>query len=206
MSSKREKKRKSNSEMFDFYTIVSTVKSNASNVQNIRDHMKALRDVDLHRMLMEKVKLTEEEALLLASCRVGAEGLIFLKQALKHVPENITRVENGTSMRFTFVCKIFRASASNCGIASTLKDKEIELLCSFLESYCSDFLKVPTLTTMRQSIWNLEQGEGTYFNKFLTPPVTTCLDCEKLLTTHNKPSKATFVHTRRSSSLHQNNP
>jgi hypothetical protein len=65
MSSKREKKRKSNSEMFDFDTIVSTVKSNVSNVQNIRDHMKALRDVDLHHMLMEKVKLTEEEALLL---------------------------------------------------------------------------------------------------------------------------------------------
>jgi hypothetical protein len=191
MSSNQEKKRKSNSEMFDFDTIVSTVKSNASNVQNIRAHMKALRDVDLHRMLMEKVKLTEE-ALLLASCRVGAEGLIFLKEALKHVPENITCVENGTSMRFTFVCKIFCASASNRGIALTLKDEEIELLCSFLELYRSEFLKVPTLTTTRQSIWNLTQGEGTYFNRFLTPPVTTCLDCEKLLTTHNKPSKATL--------------
>ncbi len=121
--------------MFDFDTIVSTVKSNVSNAQNIRDHMKVLRDVDLHHMLMEKVKLTEEEALLLASRRVGAEGLIFLKEALRHVPENITHVENGTSMRFTFVSKIFRASASNRGIASTLKDEETELLCSFLESY-----------------------------------------------------------------------
>ena len=47
--------------------------------ENIQDHMKDLHDVDLHHMLVEKVKLTEGEALLLASCRVGAEGLIFLK-------------------------------------------------------------------------------------------------------------------------------
>ena len=194
MSGKREKKRKATSEMFDLDRIISTVKSNELNVQNIREHVKALRDVDLYHMLKEKVKLTEEEALILASCRVGPEGLSLLKEALLHVPENITRIENGTSMRFTFVCKIFRALASNREIASNLKDEEIELLCSFLESYCSEFLNVPTLTTSTtcQSIWNLTQDEGTYFNGFLTPPVTNCLDCEKLLTMHNKPSKATL--------------
>ena len=192
MSGKREKKRKSNAEVFDLDRIISTVKSNELNVQSIREHVKALRDIDLHRMLMEKVKLTEEKALILVSCRVGAEGLMFLKEALKHVPENITRIENGKSMRFTFVCKIFRALASNRGSASNLKDEEIELLCSFLESYCSEYLNVPTLTTACQSIWSLTQDEGTYFNSFLTPPVMNCLDCEKLLTMHNKPSKATL--------------
>ncbi len=40
MLSKREKKRKSNSEMFDFDTIVSTVKSNASNRQLFRSCVK----------------------------------------------------------------------------------------------------------------------------------------------------------------------
>ena len=155
--------------------------------------MKALRDINLQCMLTEKVKLTEEEALVLASFQAGGiQGLCILKEALQHVPENITQVENGTSMRFTFVCKIFHALASDRGIASTLKEQQIELLCTFLESYCPDFLTSPKPTTAHQSIWSLTQDEGIYFNKFLTPPVTNCLDCDKLLTMHNTPSKATL--------------
>ena len=50
--------------MFDLDRIISTVKSNELDVQNICEHVKALRDVDLHRMLKEKVKLTEEQALI----------------------------------------------------------------------------------------------------------------------------------------------
>ena len=74
--------------------------------------------------------------------------------------------------------------ASKREIVSNLKDEEIELLCSFLESYCPEFLNVPTLTTTCQSIWSLTQDEGIYFND--------CLDCEKLLNMHNKPFKATL--------------
>jgi hypothetical protein len=143
MSSKRQKKRKP-SEMFDLDRILATVKSNESNIDNIREHMKALRDVDLQYILTEKVKLTEEEALTLASFQAGVQGIVILKEALRHVPENITRNENGKSMRFIFVCKIFRALASDRGIASTLKDQQIELLCQFLESYCRDFVTSPT--------------------------------------------------------------
>ncbi|CAB4011283.1 Hypothetical predicted protein [Paramuricea clavata] len=174
--------------MFDLDRILATVKSNESNIDNIREHMKALHDVDLQCILMEKVKLTEEEALTLASFQAGVQGIVILKEALRHVPENITRNENGKSMRFIFVCKIFRALASNHGIASTLKDQQIELLCQFLELYCPDFVTSPG----HQSIWSLTQDEGIYFNKFLTPPVTNCLGCDKLLTMHNRPSKATL--------------
>jgi hypothetical protein len=48
--------------MFDLDRILATVKSNESNIDNIREHMKALRDVDLQCILTEKVKLTKEEA------------------------------------------------------------------------------------------------------------------------------------------------
>ena len=77
MSSKRQKKRKP-SEMFDLDRILATVKSNESNIDNIREHMKALRDVDLQYILTEKVKLTEEEALTLASFQAGVQGISFL--------------------------------------------------------------------------------------------------------------------------------
>ena len=177
--------------MFDLDRILATVKSNESNIDNIREHMKALRDVDLQCILTEKVKLTKEEAWTLASFQAGVQGKVILKEALWHVTENITQNENSKSMRFIFVCKIFRALASDRGIASTLKDQQIELLCQFLESYCRDFVTSPTHQS-HQGIWSFTQDEGIYFNKFFTPPVTNCLDWEKLLTMHNRPSKATL--------------
>ena len=62
MSGKREEKRKAAFEMFHLDRIISTVKSNELNVQNFREHVKALPEVDLYHMLKEKVKLTEEDA------------------------------------------------------------------------------------------------------------------------------------------------
>ena len=68
--------------MFDLDRILATVKSNESNIDNIREHMKALRDVDLQCILTEKVKLTKEEALTLASFQAGVQGKVILKEAL----------------------------------------------------------------------------------------------------------------------------
>ena len=111
MSNKQQKKRKKPSEIFDLDNIVAGLRSNVSFVEKIQEHITALRDVNLEHVLAEKVKLTEEDALTLAAMKVDHHSLIVLKEALQHVPGNLTRYTKGSSMHFSYVLKFFNALA-----------------------------------------------------------------------------------------------
>ena len=199
MSNKQQKKRKKPSEIFDLDNIVAGLRSNVSFVEKIQEHITALRDVNLEHVLAEKVKLTEEDALTLAAMKIGHHGIIVLREALQHVPANLTRCTKGSSMRFSYVLKIFNALALNRnGINSTQstalsKEDDVRLMCVFLESYCPEFLSMKASTTATNTnVWDLSKREQINFNKFLTPPISNCLRCHKQLSMHNDPSKATL--------------
>ena len=101
------KKRKKQSERFDLDNVRAVVRSNQTCLDKIREHIMALRDVDLQHLLSEKAKLTEE-ALDLVVLKVGVHGITVLKQALQHVPSNLSRVTKGSSMRYCYVLKILK--------------------------------------------------------------------------------------------------
>jgi hypothetical protein len=106
MSNKQQKKRKKPSAIFDSDNIVAGLRLNVSYVEKIQEHITALEHI-----LAEKVKLTEEDALTLAAMKVDHHSLIVLKEALQHVPGNLTRYTKGSSMHFSYVLKIFNALA-----------------------------------------------------------------------------------------------
>ena len=186
------KKRKKQSERFDLDNVRAVVRSNQTCLDKIREHIMALCDVDLQHLLSEKAKLTEEEALDLAVLKVGVHGITVLKQVLQHVPSNLSRVTKGSSMRYCYVLKIFKALVRDA-TAHSMKEDDFRLLCDFLESYCEEFLATePSKIATDTNVWNLTQSERVNFNKFLTPPISNCLRCNKQLSMHNDPSKATL--------------
>ena len=190
------KKRKKQFERFDLYNVKAIIQSNQTYLDEIQEHITALRDVDLQRLLSEKIKLTKEEALHLVTMKVGLHATIVLKQALQHVPTNLSRVTNSSSMRHFYVLKIFKALVCDAMVAS-MKEDDLRLLCVFLESYCPEFLATePLKTATDTNVWNLTQSEGVNFNKFLTPPVSNCLHCNKQLSMHNDQSKATLFTSK----------
>ena len=132
-------KRKKQSERFDLNNVKAIIQSNQTYLlDKIREHITAFRDVDLQRLLSEKIKLV--------TMKVGLHATIVLKQALQHVPTNLSRVTNGSSMQHCYVLKIFKALVCDATVAS-MKEDDLRLLCVFLESYCPEFLATEPLKT-----------------------------------------------------------
>ena len=123
------KKRRTNAERFDLDRITASVKSSEQYHENVRHHLAALREVKIEKMLAEKAKLTEDEAILLAGVRYGIKPLLILKEVLLHIPSNITRVcASGTAMRLAYIQKMFNAWAPS---STSLNEDELNSLCSF---------------------------------------------------------------------------
>ena len=57
----------------------------------------------------------------------------------------------------------------------------------FIETYCGAFLGE---TESDDHLWELTKTEDVIYNKFLSPPVSLCILCDKALTIRNNPSKA----------------
>ncbi len=110
--------------------------------------------------------LMEDEALQLLAAKLSIEGLLNLRNAVQHVPKNIPRVVNGVSLRSTFMFTTY---------------------VKFVETYCPIFLSEKK---DGDNLWKLTQTKDLPYNKFLTPPVATCFQCQKDLTLRNNPSKA----------------
>ena len=181
--SQRKKKRPSG--MFNLENIDAKLKWNASYLRDVRAHIKAISELDLERIMPDMCEVTEDEALIITASKISAQGLFNLKETLRHVPANITRVVDGTSLRFSLVLKIFNAMASP-GIPK-LSIEDLQLFSRFLGNYCPTFMSVKETTS---NFWNLSRDEDLFFNKFLTPPVSSCIRCDRQLTMHNNPTKA----------------
>ena len=183
--SHRQPKKKRTSGLFNFDEVKARVESNNDYIRDVRQRMNALKEVDLCRLMSNASKLTEDEALQLLASKLSIEGLYNLRRAISHVPDNITRVVNGTSMRSTFIYNIFQSFTSLSSENMTVDD--LSMYIQFAETYCSSFL---TVKENDNHLWKLTETEELSFLKFLTPPVSLCMQCDKKLSVRNNPSKA----------------
>ena len=150
--------------------------------------MNALKEVDLCRLMSNASKLTEDEALQLLASKLSIEGLYNLRRAISHVPDNITRVVNGTSMRSTFIYNIFQSFTSLSSENMTVDD--LSMYIQFAETYCSSFL---TVKENDNHLWKLTETEELSFLKFLTPPVSLCMRQEAFCTQQSFQSKSFYT-------------
>jgi hypothetical protein len=180
------KKRKS-AALLDYNTIKANAVANKSYLSEVREKIVAVNCVDIQRLLSGKLDLSEDEALQLLASKLSLTGLYNLQTALRHVPGNITRTINGIPLRTTLVHKLFTNMASANEFCSNLSIEEIAMYMKFVQTYCPLFVE---RVDSHEHLWRLTKTEDLSFVKFLTPPVSLCLLCEKGLTIRNNPSKA----------------
>jgi hypothetical protein len=178
------KKKKRPSGMFDFGNVLSKFEDEKRNLDAIRERLKAVNEIDLGRLLSDACVLMEDEALQLLASKLSFEGLLNLRDAVRHVPKNIPRVVNGISLRYSFIFKILESLPSQHLVMSMA---DFQMYVKFAETYCPNFIAEKKAS---DHLWKLTQTEDLPFNKFLTPPVARCIQCQKDLTIRNNPSKA----------------
>lgn len=185
MAGRQPKKKRTSGLVFNFDEVKARVESKNDYVRDVRQRLNALKEVDLCRLISDTCNLTEDEALQLLASKLSVNGLYNLRRAINHVPDNITRVVDGTSMRSTLIFKLFESLSSPNSENITIQD--LSLYTQFAEMYCSSFLSVKENDN---HLWKLTEKENLSFNKFLTPPVSLCMHCNKKLSMRNNPCKA----------------
>ena len=189
--SQRQPKKQKTSKMFDFDAIQARIQTKEKCIREIRQQINALKELDLRRFVTENHDLTQDEALQILGSTLSIEGLFNLRKAMNHVPANIVRVVNGISLRSMLIHKVFNVlSSPTCATASseaTVSVEDLELYTEFAEKYCSLFLANKDDDDVLRRL--TEQEQSTPFNKFLTPPVSLCMQCDRKLTIRNNPCK-----------------
>lgn len=184
MSNTNPAKKKKTSGMFKYDAIKASARSSQQEcVGDVQRWLSCLKEVDLSRIMEERSTLTEEEAIQLLAIKLSMKGLDNLRKAVSHVPGNITRVVNGKSMRLTYIFKILENFPSH----EQVSYDDFVLYMQFIDKYCS--VSFPISKETETELWKLTEKENVNYNKFLTPPVSNCIHCEKLLTVRNNPCK-----------------
>ena len=174
MSVKRAKKKKM-SELFDLDNVKARMAEQNRVFADIRKHLAALQETDIKQLMNSTMSsLQEHEAQQLLACKLTVERLNHLKTAIKHIPENIPRIVDGIPLRLTYIYKIFNAlSTKHCDANLSIQD--VGDYVKFIKTHCRSFLsKQDNL----DHFWTLTVKEDMPFNKFVTPPLRTCLRCE----------------------------
>lgn len=153
----------------------------------LEDIFLKLKRFDSSWILKNKVEMNEDQALLLLASLISFYGVVNLKLALDHVPSSYCATTRGTStpIRILFVADIM----SKKGFPMTPSDAKT--YSEFLERYCKNFLS--SSIALGEVLWTLTAEKDCRYNKFISPPVESCLKCDESLTMHNQPSKA-IVH------------
>ena len=68
--------------------------------------------------------------------------------------------------------------------------EDVSLYTDFDETYCSSFL---CAKENDDNLWGLTENEHFPFNKFLTPPGSFCMQCEKKISMRYNPSRAKLL-------------
>ena len=151
-------------------------------VKRVKDQIEALQQFDLADMLLSKgLNLTESETLQLLSAKMTFQGVCILRKAIKHIPSNVKRMTAGQSLRAKLIWDTFNALCLSTNCQPLLKPS-VDQLSSYtliLERWCSSFLALEDLTK--------HVSEA-----YISPPLSSCIRCDKPLTMHNLPSKATL--------------
>ena len=194
MSFKKAKKKRM-SVLFDLDNVKAGMVEQDSVFADIREHLAALQKVDIKQMMNANATvspLQEHEVLQILACKLTVKRLDSLKFAIQHVPNNIHRTIDGIPLRLTYIRKIFNAlSSTHCG-DTDLSIEDIGDYVKFIETHCRSFL---SKQDNMDDIWTLTKKENIPFNRFLTPPIRTCLRCQKLLTMQNYPAKVKIFTT-----------
>jgi hypothetical protein len=184
MSGKKGEKRKP-APLLDYLAIKASTTANRGYINEVREKISALNNVDFERLLSMSgiCDVSEDEALQLLACKLSVDGLNNLRNSLRHVPKNITRVVNGIPLRTSLIHKLFTTMTTT----RTLSIEELSMCIQFMETFCVVFVGQ---TDSDEHLWRLTNTEDFSYNKFLTPPVSMCILCENNLTIRNNPSKA----------------
>lgn len=146
-----------------------------------------LKSWDLAELVANNIAVSEDQAMQLISAKLSVHGLLSLKLALDHVPRTYSAKTRGTStsIREFLVSEIMKKKGF------PLSPADVKSYVLVVERFCPTFLS--STLDIGDILWELS-GESEYrFNRFITPPVESCLKCEETLSMHNQPSKA-IVH------------
>ena len=169
---------------FDFDVVRSRIEEEKGEIIQIRKHFDALKKFDLQRVVSS---LSENEIIQLLACRLTFRTIELLRTAMQHVPKKIPRIVDGHSLRNVFIQKVF-----NSMCCTSMSIEEVAMYVDILESRCPLFVSKEGKT---DSVWELSKAENKPYTKFLTPPVTSCICCEKLLSMKNYPASAKLFTT-----------
>jgi hypothetical protein len=98
---------------FDFDTVRAglIVIAKVSRTRKVQEHINELRGVEMKAILEKDYDLCENEILNIIAFKLTVQGLNNMRKALQHVPANITRIVDGTSMRHKLVfLKVYLAN------------------------------------------------------------------------------------------------
>ena len=98
--------------MFDFENMQSKFQEERRNLNAVRERLRAVNEIDLAQLMSDACALMEDEALQLLASKLSFKGLLDLRDAIQHVPNNISRIVNGISLRLSFIFKIFKSLLS----------------------------------------------------------------------------------------------
>jgi hypothetical protein len=167
--------------LFDIDNIRKRIIEENECVSRVREQIDALGKFDIASILSKGLSLTEAEILQLLSAKLTFQGVCNMRKAIQHVPSNITRITAGKSLRAHLIWETFNelCASTNCEPSPKPSVDELFNYTQILERWCSSFLSVQDLTT------HIE-------DKYISPPLSSCTKCDKTLTMHNLPSKATL--------------
>ncbi|XP_068734584.1 uncharacterized protein [Montipora capricornis] len=133
----------------------------------------------------DNLVITEDQALLLLSSKLTFRGVVLLKMALDHIPITVSVIPRGTTipLRFSFARQILEKNGVK------LAEAEVQIYAHIMER-CSSVFGASFKFELDDSLWELT-GEGSYhYNRFIVPPVESCLHSDNAL------ASVTFVAGR----------
>ena len=171
-------RKKRRSGLFDLDRVKEKIKEENVCFNRVKEQLGALRKFNVHDLYLVKgLTFTEDETLQLLAAQLTFQGVCNLRKAIQHVPSNIVRITAGKSLRASLIWDAFNAlcPSTYCDVDELSRYTEI------MERWCPKFLHVD------ESNIDMETS-----NKFISPPVGTCIKCDKILSMHNNPSTATL--------------
>ena len=152
--------------------------------EELNSALASLQAIDILSVFKTKLVIDEQQALLLLSCKLTFDGVILLKMALDHVPLTFSVIPRGTNvpLRFCLVRNILQKNGID------LSASEVQCFAEILERCCPAFSSREF--SLNDSLWKLTK-EGSYnYNRFIGPPIQSCLACKNTLVMKNSPSRA----------------
>ena len=185
MEKKTRKRKKADAERFSLESLEQQFSVKRAFKEELSANIAYLREIDISSI----DDLEEEEALLILSSKITFSGVLFLKAAIRHVPKTYVMKctdSSGDSLRSVLIYEMVR---SDCHTSlSSLSKEKVDCYVNFLESFCPNFIAFNPLP--KEQLWNMCDGGKYNFTTFLSPPVSTCLRCERDVSMHNPPSRA----------------